>query len=104
MSNLLPRSVIARAVGRRAEGCEPSLVRECEGFRVQTELGTLGVVERVLFDQTGEPSALVVCRGFFRLREVTVPAGAITSIDPVGRALVAGGWRNSRSEGVAAGA
>jgi hypothetical protein len=104
MSGLLPRSVIAGVVGGRDACCDPSLVRDCDGFVVRAELGTLGVVERVLFDRRGEPCELIVRRGLFRLRQVSVPVDAITSIDPVRRALVAGRWGRGGSSGAAVGA
>jgi hypothetical protein len=65
------------------------LVSQCEGFRVSTAAGKLGVVESVVVKDWDEPTELVVCTGLFRLRRVVVPASAITMVDVRRRSLFA---------------
>ena len=89
MSRLLPTSLVVRAVAEDESRRLRQLVCECEGFQLWRETVNLGVVERVLIDAWDEPSALVVCRGLFRLRRVVVPASAVTAVDARRRVVMA---------------
>lgn len=68
----------------------PSLLRVCEGFRVVTPGGRLGLVERVERSADGKPQALLVRRDIFRHRLIDVPIEAIDWIAPVGRRVIVG--------------
>lgn len=89
MSSLLPRTTVARAIGTDANRRMRVLLSQCEGFRVWTCEGKLGIVEEVLVEAGDEPTELVVCAGLFRLRRVVVPVTAISQIDPRQRCLFA---------------
>ena len=54
----------------------------CEGFRVDSPDGRLGVVELALADEHGEPAGLVVRAGIFGKRLVNVPRECVVEIRP----------------------
>jgi hypothetical protein len=60
----------------------------CEGFRVDSPEGRLGIVEAVLTDEDDEPTALVVREGLFALRTVYVPIADVAEVQPRGERVV----------------
>jgi hypothetical protein len=59
----------------------------CEGFRVDSPEGRVGVVEAVMGEED-EPAALAVRGGLFMLRTVFVPIDEVASIDPRAERIV----------------
>lgn len=59
----------------------------CEGFRVDSPEGRVGIVEAIMGPQE-EPTALAVRGGLFTLRTVYVPVDDVVSIDPPARRIV----------------
>jgi hypothetical protein len=57
-------------------------LRTCEGFRVDSKNGRLGIVEEVRLSPAKQPEALVVQTGLFRLRLELVPVGDVERVIP----------------------
>jgi hypothetical protein len=57
-------------------------LRTCEGFRVDSKNGRVGVVEEVRVSTDREPEALAVRRGLFRLRLEIVPVSDVERVVP----------------------
>jgi hypothetical protein len=57
-------------------------LRTCEGFRVDSKNGRLGIVEEVRLSPAKQPEALVVRTGLFRLRLEIVPVGHVQRVIP----------------------
>jgi hypothetical protein len=57
-------------------------LRTCEGFRVDSRNGRVGVVEEVRISADKEPEALVVRTGLFRLRLEIVPTSDVERVVP----------------------
>ena len=58
-------------------------LRHCEGFRVDAPGGSLGFVEEVLFDESGEvPEALVVVEGASGAVRLLVPIDQVAVVQP----------------------
>ena len=85
----MPRTLIARAAGRDAARRHRSVLSRCEGFRVWTSRGNLGVVEQVLLEASGEPRELVVRRGRLRRRRTTLSATDVSVVDMDHRSVFA---------------
>lgn len=68
-------------------------ISHCEGFRVETPAGKLGVVEGILDADTDEP-VLAVRAGMIGRRILLVPAHAIDFVVPRAKRL----WLNSPHE------
>jgi len=54
----------------------------CEGFRVDSRNGRVGIVEEVRFSSRKEPETLAVRGGLFRTRLLFVPVGAVERVIP----------------------
>jgi hypothetical protein len=55
----------------------------CEGFAVSDGQSHLGVVEHVAYrSRHDRPDALLVARGFLRLRRFEIPVELVREIDP----------------------
>jgi hypothetical protein len=55
----------------------------CEGFAVSDGRGHLGVVEHVAYrSRHDRPDALLVARGFLRVRRFEIPVELVRAIDP----------------------
>jgi hypothetical protein len=57
-------------------------LRTCEGFRVDSTSGRVGVVEEVRVSSSKEPEALAVRAGIFRMRLVIVPVSQVERVVP----------------------
>jgi hypothetical protein len=57
-------------------------LRTCEGFRVDSKNGRLGIVEEVRLSPAKQPEALAVRTGLFRLRLEIVPVGHVQRVIP----------------------
>jgi hypothetical protein len=57
-------------------------LRTCEGFRVDSKNGRVGVVEEVRVSTDREPEALAVRTGLFRLRLEIVPVSDVERVVP----------------------
>jgi hypothetical protein len=57
-------------------------LRTCEGFRVDSTNGRVGIVEEVRISSDKRPEALAVRTGLFRTRLEIVPVGDIESVIP----------------------
>lgn len=60
------------------------LLRNCQGFRVESGGKRVGVVDDVLFGQKSEPATLLVRTGLFRLGLRAISVDEIETIDPRG--------------------
>jgi hypothetical protein len=89
VSSLMPRTLIARAVDRDAGRRHWLQLSRCEGFRVWTSRGKLGVVEKVVVEEWGEPRKLVVRRGPIRRRRATIPVRDVVLVDVDRRSVFA---------------
>ena len=88
---LLPRATLLALTGDRPPPAQPmTAAREggdywlghCEGFRVQSPEGEVGVVESVVYAaDAGRPTYLAVTGGWLRLRTALVPCSEVVSID-----------------------
>ena len=54
----------------------------CEGFRVESNDGRVGIVEEIRFSPNGQPEALAVRTGLFRTRLVLVPIDDVQDVTP----------------------
>jgi len=59
----------------------------CEGFRVEGPHGRLGVVERVLRDDDGRVSAIVVLGGLLGTRRRVAGVDAIAAVVPAAQTI-----------------
>jgi len=65
-----------------ARGVGDYWLGHCEGFKVQSPEGEVGVVESVVYAaDTGRPACLAVTGGRLLLRTELVPCGEVVSID-----------------------
>lgn len=60
------------------------LLRNCQGFRVESGGKRVGVVDDVLFGQKSEPATLLVRTGLFRLGLRAISVDEVEAIDPRG--------------------
>jgi hypothetical protein len=67
---------------RDAEDLSAYWLRTCEGFRVDSKDGRLGLVEEVRVSADKEPEALAVRTGLFRLRLELVPVSDVERVVP----------------------
>jgi len=95
----MPRALIARAAGRDAARRQSTQVSRCQGFRVWTPRGKLGVVEEVVLDEWGEPRELVVRRGLIRIRRIRLSARVVSLVDMKRRSVFADGWAGGAPAG-----
>jgi hypothetical protein len=65
-----------------AEDLSAYWLRTCEGFRVDSKNGRVGVVEEVRLAADKEPEALAVRTGLFRLRLEIVPVSDVERVIP----------------------
>lgn len=63
-------------------------VAHCEGFRVVSPQGRLGIVDYVVTDDDGAPSALAVQVGLWRTHLVTVPLSDVAEVQPRAEKIV----------------
>ena len=54
----------------------------CEGYRVDSEIGRIGLVEEVCSTPTGHPDLLVLRAGRFVRRRLLVPAEEVMAVAP----------------------
>jgi hypothetical protein len=64
------------------EGSRAYWLRTCEGFRVDSKDGRVGVVEEVRFSSDKQPEALAVRTGLFRMRLLIVPVNEVRRVVP----------------------
>ena len=57
-------------------------LRTCEGFRVDSTSGRLGIVEEVRLSSGKQPAALAVRTGLFRMRLEVIPVSDVESVIP----------------------
>jgi hypothetical protein len=69
-------------VTRAREDLSAYWLRTCEGFRVDSKNGRLGIVEEVLLSPAKQPQALVMRTGLFRLRLELVPVDDVERVIP----------------------
>ena len=62
----------------------------CEGFRVDSKDGRVGIVEEVRFSSTDRPEALAVRTGLFRLRLAIVPVDEVERVSPQAKRILLG--------------
>jgi hypothetical protein len=65
-------------------------LRNCEGFRVETEDGNHGLVDRVELAAGGDPVAFLVRFGERFAYVTRVPVRAVEELDPVGEMITLG--------------
>ena len=65
-------------------------LRHCEGFRVETEDGVRGFVERVELAAGGDPVAFLVRFGERFAHVTRVPVRAVDELDAVGEVITLG--------------
>jgi hypothetical protein len=58
------------------------LLRNCQGFRVESGGKRVGIVDDVLFGQKSEPATLLVRTGLFRLGLRAISVDEVETIDP----------------------
>ena len=82
----------------RGEARPPSLdgvsaaywLSTCEGFRVDSKDGRVGIVEEVRFSSNDQPEALAVRTGLFRLRLAIVPVDEVERVSPQAKRILLG--------------
>jgi hypothetical protein len=85
-------SAFERAIDALARGGEEAIradedmsaywLRTCQGFRVDSDNGRIGVVEEVRFSPGKKPQALAVRTGLFRTRVEIVPVSDVERVIP----------------------
>src|SRR6266567_1312073 len=88
----LPRATLLALTADRPTALEPIVARRrdggywlshCEGFKVESPQGQVGVVESVVYaGNEPRPRYLAVASGRFVLHTELVPCGDVVSIDP----------------------
>ena len=64
-------------------------LRRCEGFRVDSKDGRVGIVEEVRLSSSKQPEALAVRTGLFRLRLRIVPVHEVERTNSLGEPIFA---------------
>ena len=89
---LVPRATLLALAADHPPPAQPTIpaggggeywLGHCEGFKVQSPEGQVGVVESVVYDaDAGRPAYLAVTGGRLLLHTALVPCGEVVSIDP----------------------